>query len=108
MTVAPPRIALRSLVRLSATSIVVVAQLGLTTLVAHADPPNAPPPKGGYFSLAPVGQWSNLPSDADCSAQVHQSTWEPRSDDGKRDNITVDPNAVHASFAARPRAVEGA
>ncbi len=108
MTVAPPRLALRSLVRLLSTSIVVVAQLGLTTLVAHADPPNSPPPAGGYFSLAPVGQWSSLPSDTDCAAQVHQSSWEPRTDDGKRDNIMVDPNAVHASLAARPRAIDGA
>jgi hypothetical protein len=77
-------------------------------LVAHADPPNTPPPANGYFSLAPVGQWSNLPSDSDCANQVHQSSWETRTDDGKRDNIVVDPNAVHASFAARPRAVGGA
>src|SRR5262249_51543806 len=108
MTVAPPRIASRSLVRLLATSIVVVAQLGITTLVAQADPPNPPPPAGGYFSLAQVGQWSNLPSDSDCAAQVHQSGWEPRVDDTKRDSVLVDPEAVHASFAERPRAIEGA
>ena len=108
MTVAPPRIALRFLIRLLATSIVVVAQLGVTTLVAQADPPNPPPPSGGYFSLAPVGQWSTLPSDSDCSAQVHQSGWEPRTDDTKRNSVLIDAAAAHASLAARPRAVEGA
>ena len=39
---------------------------------------------------------------------AHRSTWEPRPDNTKRDNVMPDPLAVHASFAVRPRSREGA
>ena len=72
-------------------------------------PTGAPaPPPGGYFRLRPPGSWSSLPSGAACAAMVHRSTWEPRPDNEKRNKIMPDPNAVRASFAARPRAREGA
>jgi hypothetical protein len=68
---------------------------------------SSPPPAGGYFSLAPVGQWSSLPSGVTCSTLVHRSTWEPRPDNTKRNHTVPDPAAVHSSLAARPRSGQG-
>jgi hypothetical protein len=66
---------------------------------------SAAPPAGGYLtSLAPAGSWSSLPSDAQCAAQVHQSTWEPRPENLVQNNTMPAPGAMAASFAARPRA----
>lgn len=67
-----------------------------------------PPPPGGYFDTVKVGGWSSLPSDDACARKVHHSTWEPRPDNSKRDNVMPDPDAVHASFAERPRSRGGA
>src|SRR5580765_814833 len=67
-----------------------------------------PPPPGGYFHTVGVGGWSSLPSDDACARKVHHSTWEPRPDNTKRDNVMQDPVAVHASFAERPRSRGGA
>ncbi|MFN2589200.1 MAG: Ig-like domain-containing protein [Actinomycetota bacterium] len=69
---------------------------------------SSPPPAGGYFGLVPVGQWSSLPSGTACTTLVHRSSWEPRPDNTKRNHIVPDPGAVRDSFAARPRAREGA
>ena len=66
---------------------------------------SAPPPRSGYFSQVPNGKWSSLPSGDECAGRVHRSTWEPRPDNDKRNHVVVDPAAVHASFAARPRSV---
>jgi hypothetical protein len=38
----------------------------------------AAPQPGGYFQLLPPG--SPLPTDAQCAARVHRSSWEPRPD----------------------------
>ncbi len=74
-------------------------------------PPGAssslPPPRGGYFSLLPVGSWSSLPSDGTCAAKVHYSTWEPRPDNSKRNHVKPDPAAVHRSLGARTLAAGG-
>ena len=45
-----------------------------------AAPNSAPPAAVGYFyfSLQPVGSWRSLPSDSQCAARMHSSTWEPR------------------------------
>ncbi|MEO6885950.1 MAG: hypothetical protein ABI232_06640, partial [Jatrophihabitantaceae bacterium] len=61
-----------------------------------------PPPRNGYFSLAAVGTWSTLPSDATCSARVHRSTWEPRPDNAVPNHAMPDAAAVHQSFRVRP------
>jgi autotransporter family porin len=37
---------------------------------------SARPPAGGYFATLPPG--SALPSEAECAARVHRSSWEPR------------------------------
>ena len=37
---------------------------------------SAKPPAAGYFTTRPPG--STLPSDAECAALVHRSSWEPR------------------------------
>lgn len=65
------------------------------------------PPPGGYFRLVPAGSWGSLPSGDTCTRLVHYSTWEPRTDNTKRNSVMPDPAAVHAAFAARPRAVDG-
>jgi hypothetical protein len=72
---------------------------------APTRPPTAsfPPPAAGYFGLRPVGDWSSLPSDAECAAQVHYSTWEPRPENSQQNNSTPAPGAMAASFSSRPR-----
>jgi hypothetical protein len=79
-----------------------------TTTAGTAARSSAPPPAGGYFSLASAGSWASLPSGTTCKGRIHASSWEPRPDNDKRNHVMVDPAAVHAAFAARPRAVGGA
>jgi hypothetical protein len=62
---------------------------------------NSPPPASGYFLLQPVG--ASLPSDSECAAAVHSSTWEPRPENQQQNNTTPAPGAMAASFAIRPR-----
>ena len=69
------------------------------------DTSKSPPPKGGYFTLKPVGAWSHLPSGTACAHKVHRSLWEPRPDNTKRNHVMPDAAAVHAAFKARPLAV---
>jgi hypothetical protein len=70
-------------------------------------PSAAPPPPGGYFKLVSAGGWDSLPSGASCKSRVHASSWEPRPDNTKRNQVMLDPAAVHAAFAARTRAAAG-
>src|SRR5215831_9130288 len=83
-----------------------------TTAPAPAPPPPActtcAPVAAGFFGLRPVGSWSSLPSDAQCAAAVHRSTWEPRPQNYQQNHTIPAPGAMAASFAARPRAVGGA
>jgi hypothetical protein len=67
----------------------------------------SPPPAGGYFSMKPVGSWSHLPSDATCASRVHQSSWEPRPDNGAPNNRMPDPRKVHTAFRLRPPGASG-
>jgi len=67
---------------------------------------SAPPP-AGYFGLKPVGSWSSLPSDAQCAAQVRDSTWEPRPENYQQNHTMPAPGAIAASFASRPRDLGG-
>jgi hypothetical protein len=67
----------------------------------------SPPTPGGYFRLVPPGRPGQLPSGQSCRSRVHYSTWEPRPDNTKRNHVMPDPAAVHAAFAARPRAAGG-
>jgi hypothetical protein len=76
---------------------------GSTTTTTSSEATSAPPAKGGYFSLQPVGAWATLPSGGTCTNLVRRSAWEPRPDNYKRNHIMPDPQAVHGSFAARPR-----
>jgi len=64
---------------------------------------NSPPPASGYFGLRPVDSWSSLPSDAQCAAQVHHSTWEPRPENYQQNHTKPAPGAMAASFSSRPR-----
>jgi len=78
----------------------------------HAPAPSpshtrTPPPPSGYFGLRPVGSWSSLPSDAQCAAQVHHSTWEPRPENYQQNHSKPAPGAMAASFSSRPRARGG-
>jgi hypothetical protein len=91
--------------RILATAVTFFALIPLLSVqgagpAAAAD--QAPPP-GGYFDTVGTGSWSSLPSGDECVAMIHRSSWEPRPDNEKRNHVLVDPNAVHASFAARPR-----
>jgi len=80
-----------------------------TTTMTRTSPPSvSPPPPGGYFRLASPGKWGSLLSGATCKDLVNYSTWEPRPDNYKRNHVMPDPAAVHAAFAARPRATGGA
>lgn len=68
---------------------------------------SAPPAAAGYFSLQPVGSWSSLPSDSQCAAKVHYSTWEPRPENYQQNHTMPAPGAMAASFALRPRSQGG-
>ena len=69
--------------------------------------PSSPPSASGYFSLQPVGSWSSLPSDSQCAARVHYSTWEPRPQNYQQNNTKPAPGAMAASFSSRPRNLGG-
>ena len=49
---------------------------------------SSPPAAGGYFATLAPG--AALPSDADCAARVHASTWEPRPENNAA-NHTMGP-----------------
>jgi len=57
---------------------------------------SGPPPAGGYFSVLPPG--SALPSEADCAARVHLSSWEPRPENTTANHVTPAPNTL-ANFS---------
>jgi hypothetical protein len=69
-----------------------------TTTTAGGPVGSGRPPAGGYrpiSAIAPVGtSVSSLPSDSQCAAQVHRSTWEPRSANNTP-NHTVPPSTYH-------------
>lgn len=69
---------------------------------ASPSPPN-PPDRRGYFSLLPVASWTSLPSGEACRSLVHASPWEIRPENNDENRATQDPEAIHASFLARPR-----
>lgn len=78
------------------------------TATASPTGSSAPPPSGGYFpSLVAPGNVTALPSGAACATAVHRSTWEPRPDNYGPNHTLVDPTAVHQSFAARKKSVDG-
>ena len=92
----------------SATAAATASPSATAAPTAPISPPsNSPPPAAGYLALRPVGAWSSLPSDADCAAAVHASTWEPRPENQQQNNSKPAAGAMAAAFAARPRAVGG-
>jgi hypothetical protein len=90
------------------TGVTTTTAAASTTTTSGSPTSSAPPPPGGYLKLVSSGTWGSLPSGATCKGRVHASTWEPRPDNAKRNQAMPDPAAVHAAFAARPRAVGGA
>jgi hypothetical protein len=74
-----------------------------TATPTHTPTSTSAPPAAGYFALKPVGSWSSLPSDGQCAAQVHYSTWEPRPENAQQNNTKPAAGAMAAAFAARPR-----
>jgi len=63
-----------------------------------------PPPAGGYFpTLVRPGNVTALPDGNTCARAVHNSSWEPRPDNYKRNHVLADAAAVHNSFSTRPR-----
>jgi hypothetical protein len=72
--------------------------------LGEAPAASAPPPAAGYLTrIVPPGRTSQLPGDAACASRVHRSAWEPRPQNTLRNHALADPDAVHASFSARPR-----
>ncbi|WP_159538113.1 hypothetical protein [Aeromicrobium sp. 9AM] len=61
------------------------------------------PDPDGYFKTKPAGSWKNLPSDEECSREVHHSPWEPRPSNAKANHAKPDAAAVHQSLTSRPR-----
>ena len=75
-------------------------------------PPPAPPPPAtsssapaasGYFGLRAAGTWTSLPTDAQCAAAIHKSTWEPRPQNYQQNHTEPASGAMAASFSTRPR-----
>jgi hypothetical protein len=75
---------------------------GTPAVSTGSAPASTAPSAAGYFTLAPVGVWSSLPSDSSCAARVRRSSWEPRPDNTRANHTLVDAAAVHRAFAARP------
>ena len=73
------------------------------SLAVNASPPRA----AGYFATKPVGAWRTLPTDTQCRARVHLSTWEPRPHNAGPNNRMPNVSNVHAALAARPRSTGG-
>lgn len=95
------------LVPLLLVTLVVVRQ-EVPAVTSSADPvSSSPPPDTGWFRTLPAGSWTQLPDDRTCTERVRRSTWEPRPDNHTPNRTTPDVETVHASFAARPRAVAG-
>jgi hypothetical protein len=86
-------------------ALVGVAQGGQRPRASFSD---RPPDANGYFSTRPVGSWRHLPGDGACARLVHKSAWEPRPDNHQPNHRMPNVKRVHASLAARPRAVRGA
>jgi len=67
-----------------------------------------PPPAGGYFTtLVRPDNVAALPDGNTCARAVHNSSWEPRPDNYKRNHVLADAAAVHNSFSTRPRSGSG-
>lgn len=62
-----------------------------------------PPSAAGYFTVLPAGSWADLPDDAQCSARVQRSTWEPRPDNRRPNHTIPDEDSVRDALSARPR-----
>jgi hypothetical protein len=90
-----------------AATILVFAQAAWIGSAVPAAAEDGPPPPGGYFSTLGPGSWLELPSGQDCVGMIHRSSWEPRPDNDKRNNVVVDAAAVRVSFAMRPRSALG-
>src|SRR5262249_47605141 len=58
---------------------------------------SARPPAGGYFSTLPPG--SPFPSDAECAARVHHSTWEPRPENNTANHTAPTNPGALANFS---------
>ncbi len=86
-----------------------VSILDLSILLSHygqsytGSTSSSPPDPNGYFATQPAGSWSSLPSGSSCSQQVHRSSWEPRPENYTQNHNMPDAQAVHNSFAIRPR-----
>jgi hypothetical protein len=78
-----------------------------TTTTTMSPASATPPAPGGYFKPVSPGSWQSLLSGATCKGLIHASTWEPRPDNTKRNQMMADPMAVRAAFVARPRAAAG-
>src|SRR5262245_2242994 len=76
----------------------IVALIGVASVIGISDASAAPaPPDYADIALLPVG--ATLPSDAECAARVHRSTWEPRAGNTPR-NLTKATSAEVAAFQA--------
>ena len=63
----------------------------------------APPRTDGYFTTRAVGSYSALPTGTQCAQTITRSSWEPRPENTAQNHTMPDAQAVHASFAERPR-----
>ena len=68
---------------------------------------NAAPPRSGYFRTLGPGSWQNLPSEKECAAEIHRSSWEPRPENYKPNHTMPPLAAVHQALASRPRGTAG-
>jgi len=77
---------------LAAAAVVVATAVSVTTRVT-TEPAgataNSPPAADGYFKTLPPG--APLPTDAQCAARVHRSTWEPRPQNATANHKIVKP-----------------
>jgi len=86
----------RKLLGLAVIALVIASGIYLS-FQSHAA---APPPAGGYYPIInitppPASGAATLPTDAQCAAQVHQSSWEPRPEnDTPNHTVPPQPNTL--------------
>ena len=94
-----------ALLLVAVISLVAISLRDATLASGRRDLPDASlaPDPDGYFTTKPDGTWKSLPSDEDCTRQVHRSAWEPRPSNAKANRTKPDASAVRKSLTSRPR-----
>jgi hypothetical protein len=81
--------------------VAMIVWLSDSLIGSYAASPAAPAPPTGSFTTLPPG--SALPSDAECTARVQRSAWEPRPENStaNQTNVYAQGYRLHGSYLAQ-------